>query len=820
MKRLLSIFVAIAACVQMAQAYNFSATVPSGQTLYFSYSSGGKVYITYQYSSSNPYYNDSYEPTGELAIPGSIVYNGVKWDIDYIGENAFRECSGLTSVVISDSISSINGSAFSGCTGLKTVYIGNGLTSIGSYAFSGCTGLKTVYIGNGVTNIGNYAFNNCYSLNNITINSLNCPATSSSTFYGVSANATVYVPYGTAATYAAATGWSQFNNITEMASSITVSVLSSNNSIGTVSEIHYANVFTLTATANDNYHFDHWNDGNTDNPRTVILAESATFTAYFAPNQYTVSVTASGNGTAEGGDTVDYLGEAVLTATPATGYTFMGWKKWQNNGWSTDYYSTANPLTVQVTEDMQFQAVFERTRHTVTAIANDSTMGYVTGGGEVQYGTSTTLRAYAHTGYRFIGWSDGYTSTNRNVSVVSDTTFTANFEAIPQYSLSLGVNNPAMGSVSGGGTYYEGNKATFTATPNVGYRFTGWSDGVSSYSRTITMYADTTISANFEYIDYIITAASGNTLRGSVDGTDTVHYGEVVTLTAIPNEHYTFQYWQKNDGTTYGENPLAITVTGSGIYTAYFAAEQHSVSVYSDGGGTVRIGNSGNTGNYDYFSQLTLTATANGNNAFLRWEDGNTFNPRTVTITSDTTYTALFLNGTTVLHDTIHDTVYFNHYTHDTTYINNYVHDTVRMTTYLIDTTIVNVHQYDTTINNYYQYDTVVINNYQHDTTLRYVYDTVYLLQYLTDTVIIHDTIYSTEGIGIVDMLNAKVYSSQGQVVVEGAEGHPVTLIDAVGRRLATKRDEYMPVRFDVPASGTYLVKIGDYPARRVVVVR
>ena len=281
------------------------------------------------------------------------------------------------------------------------------------------------------------------------------------------------------------------------------------------------------------------------------------------------------------------------------------------------------------------------------------------------------------------------------------------------------------------------------------------------------MYADTTISANFEYIDYIITAVSSNTLRGSVDGMDTVHYGEVVTLTATPNEHYTFQYWQKNDGTTYGENPLTITVSANGSYTAYFAAEQHSVSVYSDGGGTVHIGNSGNTGNFDYFSQLTLTATANGNNAFLRWEDGNTFNPRTVTITSDTAFTALFLNGTTVLHDTIHDTVYFNHYTHDTTYINNYVHDTVRLTTYLVDTTIVNIHQHDTTINNYYQYDTVVINNYQHDTTLRYVYDTVYLLQYLTDTVIIHDTIYSTEGIGTVDMLNAKVYCSQGQVVVE-----------------------------------------------------
>lgn len=661
--------------------------------------------------------------------------------------------------------------------------------------------MATVSFGNSVTTIGDRSFGNCLSLNSITIYSQNCnwyningsySNYNNHPFYGVSANATVNVPCGTAATYAAATGWSQFNNFTEMAAQYTATVNSSNSTMGTASANSCGNV--ITATANSGYHFDHWSDDNTENPRTLTLNSNIALTAYFAPNQYTVSVTASGNnGTAEGTDTVDYLGEAVLTATPATGYTFKGWKKRQNNAWSTDYYSTANPLTVQVTEDMQFLAVFERTIHSVTAIANDTAMGYVTGGGEVQYGSSTTLRAYARTGYRFTGWSDGYTSNYRNVTVVSDTTFTANFEAIPQYSLSLGVSNTAMGSVSGGGTYYEGTTATFTATPNVGYRFIGWSDGVAAASRSIAMYADTTISANFEYIDYIITAVSGNTLRGSVDGMDTVHYGEVVTLTATPNVHYTFQYWQKNDGTTYGENPLAITVTGSGIYTAYFAAEQHSVSVYSDGGGTVRIGNSGNTGNYDYFSQLTLTATANGNNAFLRWEDGNTFNPRTVTITSDTSFTALFLNGTTVLHDTIHDTVYFNHYTHDTTYINNYVHDTVRVTTYLVDTTIVNIYQYDTTINNYYQYDTVVI---------------------------IRDTVYATDGVSIADMLNAKVYSTQGQVVVEGAEGRQVTLYDAVGRVLATRRDEGLPVRFDVPATGTYLVKVGGAPARRIVVVR
>ena len=47
-----------------------------------------------------------------------------------------------------------------------------------------------------------------------------------------------------------------------------------------------------------------------------------------------------------------------------------------------------------------------------------------------------------------------------------------------------------------------------------------------------------------------------------------------------------------------------------------------------------------------------------------------------------------------------------------------------------------------------------------------------------------------------------------------------MTLYDALGRVLATKKDDYSLLRFDVPAAGTYLIRIGDAPARRVVVVR
>ena len=108
-----------------------------------------------------------------------------------------------------------------------------------------------------------------------------------------------------------------------------------------------------------------------------------------------------------------------------------------------------------------------------------------------------------------------------------------------------------------------------------------------------------------------------------------------------------------------------------------------------------------------------------------------------------------------------------------------------------------------------------------HDTVIEYieVHDTIWLTEYIYDTVYIHDTIIIT-GVDDVDVLDAKIYADHGEVVVEGANYERVMLFDAVGRLVAVKQDEGQIVRFGSLASGAYLVKIGNHPARRVVVIR
>ena len=88
-----------------------------------------------------------------------------------IGDYAFEYCSGLTSVTIGNSVTSIGSGAFGGCSGLTSVIIGNSVTSIGSSAFGGCSGLTSVTIGNSVTSIGDAAFAYCSGLTSVTIGS-------------------------------------------------------------------------------------------------------------------------------------------------------------------------------------------------------------------------------------------------------------------------------------------------------------------------------------------------------------------------------------------------------------------------------------------------------------------------------------------------------------------------------------------------------------------------------------------------------------------------------------------------------------------------
>ena len=90
-----------------------------------------------------------------------------------IGEDAFKNCDGLTFITLPDSITAIGMNAFEGCSGLTSITIPDSVTKIDSDAFKNCSSLVSVTIGSGVTNIGYEVFMKCSNLTSIEISEKN-----------------------------------------------------------------------------------------------------------------------------------------------------------------------------------------------------------------------------------------------------------------------------------------------------------------------------------------------------------------------------------------------------------------------------------------------------------------------------------------------------------------------------------------------------------------------------------------------------------------------------------------------------------------------
>ena len=144
------------------------------------------------------------------------------------------------------------------------------------------------------------------------------------------------------------------------------------------------------------------------------------------------------------------------------------------------------------------------TLYTVSATPADPAMGSVSGSGTYEDGSTATLIATAYEGFHFVQWNDGDTANPRTIVVSADTVLVAHFEAdstadtTTLYTVSATPADPAMGSVSGSGTYEDGSTATLIATAYEGFHFVQWNDGDTANPRTIVVSADTVLVAHFE----------------------------------------------------------------------------------------------------------------------------------------------------------------------------------------------------------------------------------------------------------------------------------------------------------------------------------
>ncbi len=307
----------------------------------------------------------------------------------------------------------------------------------------------------------------------------------------------------------------------------------------------------------------------------------------------------------------------------------------------TNYYggesAASNITTVAITDGTQYD---------VTTTAYPTNGGTTSGDGTFYNGQSCTVTATPATGYQFVNWTDEdgnqvSTSASYTFTVNGNISLTANFE-LKQYDVTTASNPTNGGTTTGDGTFTYGQSCTVTATPATGYQFVKWTKNGSQVSTnaeyTFEVTENVSLVANFQPIQYEVTATANPTNGGTITGDGTFDYGQNCTVTATPATGYQFVKWTKNGSQVSTEAEYTFEVTEDVDLVANFELKTFtiSVSVNPEDGGTAF-----GAGEYEYGETVTLYVESNTHYFFENWtEDGvvvSTDEEYTFTVESDRT---------------------------------------------------------------------------------------------------------------------------------------------------------------------------------------
>ena len=276
----------------------------------------------------------------------------------------------------------------------------------------------------------------------------------------------------------------------------------------------------------------------------------------------------------------------------------------------------------------------------LSLFVNDAEMGYVKGAGNYSVGQIVSISAIANSGYHFVQWNDGNIDNPRSIAFMQDTTFTAEF-AKNSYTITTSANPPEWGTTTGGGIALYKDQLTISAIANEGYRFMQWNDGNTNNPRVVTVTGNNSYTATFAKNVYTITKIADPDFC-EVWGPSQAEYMQEISLTPVPLEGYHFAGWA--DG-VHG-NPRKAIITQDTTFKALFAKTLYEIKVGASTATQETWCTLTGEGEYEYGSVVTIAVEPNYGYHFVQWSDGNTDNPRTVTVTEHKLYVASLAKNT------------------------------------------------------------------------------------------------------------------------------------------------------------------------------
>jgi hypothetical protein len=466
---------------------------------------------------------------------------------------------------------------------------------------------------------------------------------------------------------------------------------------------------------------------------------------------------------------------------------------------------------------------------------------------------------------------------------------------VSTYDITIGVSDVTMGTTiptPGTYAYNPGDTLTITALAASHRHFVQWNDGDTHAVRTIVVSGNATYTAEFDYDSVTIIFANADTAMGTitpVPGVYIYHVGDTINAQAVANTGYHFANWYIGIGTlldSINNNPLEYVIPAfmAGVemtITPHYVANMYTINVYANDN---TLGIVTGTGNYAYNTTATITATPAAYCTFVEWNDGNTDPVRTVLVTGNASYTAIFQaipqhnvtvhvapdanmgtvdgeglyyeNSTVTLTATPNDGYVFVGWAYEGTSSSEWaIISNIPTYSFTMDTADVELYavfepapQPATLTVNFNSYaGHVLINDVQTDIYLGLIGDNVTLQAVANDgfrfvgwskngnvfstdaNIILMLTESATEitaifeqavGIDDVNASNITIFSTNNNIIVRGAAQQTIRVYDLVGRLVAQRTGSDIEETIAMPASGVYLVQVGNETARRVVVRR
>lgn len=220
-----------------------------------------------------------------VSLPSINIPNGVT----EIGTNAFDSCISLTSVSLPNSVRKVNDNAFRNCIGMTSLSLGDSIRRIEFCAFNTCSSLTSIVIPRSIEWLGDASFYHCAALNSVTVLSETPQYNGINAFRQRGTDCILWIPCGSTSAYR---NWDYcFDHIQE-STPYNLSVHAAEPASGTVEIGNGSDCYEkiLTVSPSDCHRFAAWNDGNTDNPRTITISQDTVFTAHFENIVYTDTV--------------------------------------------------------------------------------------------------------------------------------------------------------------------------------------------------------------------------------------------------------------------------------------------------------------------------------------------------------------------------------------------------------------------------------------------------------------------------------------------------------------------------------------------------